>query len=249
MMIKIENLTKSYQSNDEKLVALNNINAVIFERELVGIIGSSGAGKSTLIRQLSLIEKPDAGTIWLDDVDLFKLKGKDLLRMRRQLGIVFQGYQLLEQKKVYDNIAFPLQLINMPKDNIKQKVDDLIQLVGLQGKANVYPSQLSGGQKQRVAIARALASEPTLLLCDEPTSALDVVTTKSILDLLVKIHQQTNVTILIITHELSVVKSICERVIVMDEGHFVEDGLVEEVFNHPKHPSTKLLLSYLEGTL
>ncbi len=248
-MIRIENLTKSYQSNDEKLVALNNISATIGSRELIGIIGSSGAGKSTLIRQLSLIERPDSGTIWLDDIDLFKLRGKDLLRMRRELGIVFQGYQLLEQKNVFDNIAFPLQIINMPKSKIKEKVNDLIQLVGLQGKSAAYPAQLSGGQKQRVAIARALASSPTLLLCDEPTSALDVVTTKSILDLLVKIHQQTNVTILIITHELSVVKAICERVIVMDDGYFVEDGPVREVFYQPKHEKTKLLMSYLEGTL
>lgn len=245
-MIQIKNLTKSYMSESNRLVALNNINATINAGELVGIIGASGAGKSTLIRQLSLIEKPDAGTIFLDDVDLFTLKGKDLLRMRRQVGIVFQGYQLLLQKTVFDNIAFPLQLINMPKREIKQRVEELIQLVGLQGKANAYPAQLSGGQKQRVAIARALAPSPTLLLCDEPTSALDVVTTRSILDLLVKIHQQTKVTILIITHELTVVKSICQRVIVMDDGHFVEDDTVENVFNNPSHPSTIKLLSFQE---
>lgn len=243
-MIQIKNLTKSYRGESEKLVALNNISATIDEGELVGIIGASGAGKSTLIRQLSLIEKPDQGTIYLNDVDLFTLKGKDLLRMRRQVGIVFQGYQLLLQKNIFDNIAFPLQLIDMPKAQIKERVEELIQLVGLQGKASAYPAQLSGGQKQRVAIARALASSPTLLLCDEPTSALDVVTTQSLLDLLVKIHKQTKVTIVIITHELSVVESICERVIVMDEGHFVEDDQVSKVFANPSHPSTKRLLSY-----
>jgi D-methionine transport system ATP-binding protein len=248
-MIQIKNLTKSYTSESEKLVALNNINATIDEGELVGIIGASGAGKSTLIRQLSLIEQPDEGTIYLNDVDLFTLKGKDLLRMRRQVGIVFQGYQLLLQKTIFDNIAFPLQLIDLPKAQIKERVEDLIQLVGLQGKANAYPAQLSGGQKQRVAIARALASSPSLLLCDEPTSALDVVTTRALLDLLVKIHQQTKVTIVIITHELFVVKSICQRVIVMDEGYFVEDDSVKKVFAHPSHPSTIKLLSYQQEAL
>src|SRR5690554_4445016 len=147
-MIEIKNVTKSYGKTTEKLVALNNVSATIYDRELVGIIGFSGAGKSTLIRQLSLIEKADNGSIFLEDVDLFKIKGKDLLTMRRQLGIVFQGYQLLQQKNVFDNIAFPLQLIHVPKEVIQQKVKDLIQLVGLQDKANVYPSQLSGGQKQ-----------------------------------------------------------------------------------------------------
>ena len=248
-MIRIESLTKSFKNDNSRLVALNNVSATIGKGELVGIIGSSGAGKSTLIRQLSLIEKPDSGTIWLDDVDLFKLKGRDLLRMRRQLGIVFQGYHLLEQKNVYDNIAFPLQLVKMDKAEIKMRVEELISLVGLNGKAQAYPVQLSGGQKQRVAIARALASSPTLLLCDEPTSALDVITTKSILDLLVEIHRKTQVTIVIITHELSVVRAVCQRVIVMNEGYFVEDGCVKQVFASPKHEMTKLLLSYQEGQL
>ena len=248
-MIRIENLTKSFKNENSRLVALNNVSATIGKGELLGIIGSSGAGKSTLIRQLSLIEQPDSGTIWLDDVDLFKLKGRDLLRMRRQLGIVFQGYHLLEQKNVYDNIAFPLQLVKMDKAEIKKRVEELISLVGLNGKAQAYPIQLSGGQKQRVAIARALASSPTLLLCDEPTSALDVVTTKSILDLLVEIHRKTQVTIVIITHELSVVKAVCQRVIVMNEGSFVEDGSVKQVFASPKHEMTKLLLSYQEGQI
>ena len=246
-MIRIENLTKTYKSTDEKLVALNQINATFKTGELVGIIGSSGAGKSTLIRQLSLIEQPDNGSIWLDDVNLLTLKGKDLLRMRRQLGIVFQGYQLLAQKNVFDNIAFPLQLINTNQKQIHKRVTELIQLVGLEGKATSYPAQLSGGQKQRVAIARALATSPKILLCDEPTSALDVVTTKSILDLLVTIHKQTDVTILIITHELSIVKAICNRVFVMDQGEFVESGYTQDVFKHPKHPSTQLLTSIFEG--
>ncbi len=248
-MIRIENLTKSFKNENSRLVALNNVSANIGNGELLGIIGSSGAGKSTLIRHLSLIEQPDSGTIWLDEIDLFKLKGRDLLRMRRQLGIVFQGYHLLEQKNVYENIAFPLQLVKMSKTEIKKRVDELISLVGLNGKAQAYPVQLSGGQKQRVAIARALASSPSLLLCDEPTSALDVVTTKSILDLLVEIHRKTQVTIVIITHELSVVKAVCQRVIVMDEGSFVEDGSVKQVFTSPKHEMTKLLLGYQEGQL
>ncbi|MDO9593320.1 MAG: ATP-binding cassette domain-containing protein, partial [Erysipelotrichaceae bacterium] len=219
-MIRIENLTKSFKNENSRLVALNDVSATISNGEFLGIIGSSGAGKSTLIRHLSLIERPDKGTIWLDDVDLFKLKGRDLLRMRRQLGIVFQGYHLLEQKNVFENIAFPLQLVNMDKAAIKSRVEELISLVGLNGKAQAFPIQLSGGQKQRVAIARALATSPSLLLCDEPTSALDVITTKSILDLLVEIHRKTNVTIVIISHELSVVKAVCKRVIVMNEGSF-----------------------------
>jgi D-methionine transport system ATP-binding protein len=248
-MIRIENLTKSFKNENSRLVALNDVSATISNGEFLGIIGSSGAGKSTLIRHLSLIERPDKGTIWLDDVDLFKLKGRDLLRMRRQLGIVFQGYHLLEQKNVFENIAFPLQLVNMDKAAIKSRVEELISLVGLNGKAQAFPIQLSGGQKQRVAIARALATSPSLLLCDEPTSALDVITTKSILDLLVEIHRKTNVTIVIITHELSVVKAVCKRVIVMNEGSFVEDGSVREVFASPKHDMTKLLMSYQEGLL
>lgn len=243
-MIEIRNVTKSYGNNGSTLIALNNVSASIEDGEFVGIIGFSGAGKSTLIRQLSLIERPDKGSIYLDDVDLFQLKGKDLLTMRRQLGIVFQGYQLLQQKNVFDNIAFPLQLTHTPKDVIEKKVHELLQLVGLQDKVNVYPSQLSGGQKQRVAIARALASEPKILMCDEPTSSLDGVTTKSILDLLKEIHEKTKVTIIIITHELSVIKSVCDRVIVMDEGHFVEQGEVESVFNQPSHPTTINLLAH-----
>lgn len=248
-MIKIDQLTKSFVFKDDRLVAINNVSATIQDGEFLGIIGSSGAGKSTLLRCLSLIEKPDQGTIWLDDVDLFKLKGKDLIRMRRQLGIVFQGYHLLEQRTVFDNIAFPLRLTHMKEEEITQRVDSLIQLVGLSGKSSSYPSQLSGGQKQRVAIARALTSEPTLLLCDEPTSALDVVTTKAILDLLKEIHRKTNVTVIIITHELSVVKSACDRMIVMNEGQFVEDGKVIDIFASPSHPMTKLLLSYQGGAL
>lgn len=248
-MIKIENLTKTYKNDRGRLVALDNVSASIEQGEFLGIIGSSGAGKSTLIRHLSLIEKPDNGTIWLDDVDLFKLKGRDLLRMRRQLGIVFQGYHLLEQKNVFENIAFPLQLVNTDKAKMKERVEELIALVGLNGKANAFPAQLSGGQKQRVAIARALACSPSLLLCDEPTSALDVVTTKSILDLLVEIHRKTNVTIVIITHEISVVKAVCQRVIVMNEGTFVEDGAVKQIFTSPQHDMTKLLLSYQEGNI
>jgi D-methionine transport system ATP-binding protein len=244
IMIEIRNVTKSYGNNGNRLIALNNVSATIDDGEFVGIIGFSGAGKSTLIRQLSLIEQPDEGTIYLDDVDLFQLRGKELLAMRRQLGIVFQGYQLLQQKNVFDNIAFPLELTHTPKDVIEKKVLDLLQLVGSQDKAQAYPSQLSGGQKQRVAIARALASSPKILLCDEPTSSLDGVTTKSILDLLKEIHRKTQLTIIIITHELSVIRSVCDRVIVMDEGHFVEQGDVDVVFNTPSHPTTIDLLAH-----
>jgi D-methionine transport system ATP-binding protein len=228
-------------------VAVSSVSATIQKGEKVGIIGLSGAGKSTLLRLLSMQDRPDSGSLFIDDVDLLTLKGKDLLRMRKRLGFVFQGVHLLLQKKVKDNVAFPLLLDrSIPKD-INSKVDHVLNLVGLSDKANAYPNTLSGGQKQRVGIARALITQPEVLLCDEPTSALDPLTTQSILSCLEDVHAKTQVTLVIITHDMHVVQKLCDRVIVMHEGTFIEDGLVSEVFSNPQHPHTRLILSAHEG--
>ena len=241
-MIEIRHVTKSFAIKSETLTALDDVSLSIQDGDLVGVIGMSGAGKTTLLRCLSLLEKPDSGEILIDGENLLAAKDKKLTEYRKKIGVVFQGYHLLEQATVSQNIAFPLELNHEKKEVVGKRVQELIQLVDLRGKEHVYPSQLSGGQKQRVAIARALASSPKLLLCDEPTSALDALTTRSILQLLSDIHLKTGVTILIITHELLVVKSICQRVVVINEGKFVEEGLVKEVFVHPKHDNTRLLL-------
>jgi len=241
-LIEIRHVTKSFAIKSETLTALDDVSLSIQDGDLVGVIGMSGAGKTTLLRCLSLLEKPDSGEILIDGENLLAAKDKKLTEYRKKIGVVFQGYHLLEQATVSQNIAFPLELNHEKKEVVDKRVQELIQLVDLRGKEHVYPSQLSGGQKQRVAIARALASSPKLLLCDEPTSALDALTTRSILQLLSDIHLKTGVTILIITHELLVVKSICQRVVVINEGKFVEEGLVKEVFAHPKHDNTRLLL-------
>ncbi|MBS3971723.1 MAG: ATP-binding cassette domain-containing protein [Erysipelotrichia bacterium] len=246
-MFKLESLSKSFTQDKSTLVAVSSVSATIQKGEKVGIIGLSGAGKSTLLRLLSMQDRPDSGSLFIDDVDLLTLKGKDLLRMRKRLGFVFQGVHLLLQKKVKDNVAFPLLLDrSIPKD-ISSKVDHVLNLVGLSDKANAYPNTLSGGQKQRVGIARALITQPEVLLCDEPTSALDPLTTQSILSCLEDVHAKTQVTLVIITHDMHVVQKLCDRVIVMHEGTFIEDGLVSEVFSNPQHPHTRLILSAHEG--
>lgn len=241
-MIEIRNVTKSFQNQDETLVALDDISIDINEGDLVGIIGMSGAGKTTLLRCLSLLEKPDRGSISIGGINLLEANGSKLNSYRKKIGVVFQGYHLLEQRTVFENIAFPLVIVHEKPEIIRHRVEELIRLVHLEGKEKAYPSQLSGGQKQRVAIARALANSPQLLLCDEPTSALDSLTTRSILELLTEIHRKTGVTILIITHELLVVRSICNRVVVINEGKFVETGFVKDVLANPQHENTRLLL-------
>ncbi len=241
-MIQIKGLSKSFKTLNGTLLALDDVNLTLQTGELVGIIGMSGAGKTTLLRCLSLLEQPDAGEISIDHLNLLDARDDRMREYRQKIGVVFQGNQLLKQRNVYDNIVFPLTLRNNKKEDYDERIKRLIELVGLTGKEYSFPSQLSGGQKQRVAIARALASEPDLLLLDEPTSALDAITTRALLDLLKEIHQKTNATILIITHELSVVESVCEKVIVIDEGRFIEEGTVMDVFNHPKHTKTRLLL-------
>jgi len=246
-MFKLEHLSKTFTQDKATLVAVSNVSATINKGEKVGIIGLSGAGKSTLLRLLSMQDRPNQGSIYIDDVDLLTLKGKDLHRMRKRLGFVFQGVHLLLQRRVKDNVALPLTLDHYTSNEIDAKVAHVLNLVGLSEKHNAYPNTLSGGQKQRVGIARALVTQPEVLLCDEPTSALDPLTTQSIIQCLKDVHEHTQVTLIVITHDMHVVEKLCDRVIVMHEGTFIEDGPVSEVFHNPNHPHTRLILSASEG--
>ncbi|MEG1932814.1 MAG: ATP-binding cassette domain-containing protein [Pygmaiobacter sp.] len=242
-MIQIEQLTKIFNGGSAgEVVALRDVTFNIANGDIFGIIGMSGAGKSTLLRCLSLLEKPTSGRILQDGVDIASLKGKALIEAHRKTGVVFQGYNLLLQKSVSDNVAFPLKLAGKKKAEIAARVAELLELVGLSDKAAAYPSQLSGGQKQRVAIARALASNPEVLLCDEPTSALDSLTTKQMLALLRDINAKLGITIVIITHAISVVRTICNKVAVIDASQFAEGGDTSTIFDHPKSNITRLLL-------
>ncbi len=240
-MIRIENLTKIFKSSSE-VHALKGVSAHVEKGDIFGVIGMSGAGKSTLLRCIAQLEKPTAGAIYIEGKNITELSGKENIELRKRVGVIFQGYHLLMQRTVRDNVAFPLELSGWKKNDIKEKVDELLKLVGLEEKADSYPSQLSGGQMQRVAIARALANNPSILLCDEPTSALDSLTTKAILKLLKDINEKLGVTVFVITHEIGVVKSICHHVAVINEGELVEQGATEEVLSNPKHNATKLLL-------
>ena len=241
-MIEIKNLSKTFAVKTGDVVALTGVSATIADGDIFGIIGMSGAGKSTLLRCLCLLEQPTAGQILLDGQDLAHLSGAELRTARRKMGVVFQGYNLLMQKTVAENVAFPLKLAKYDKDQVAARVKELLELVGLADRAQSYPSQLSGGQKQRVALARALASRPEVLLCDEPTSALDPLTTKSVLELLQDINKKLGVTIIIITHELSVVRNICNRMVVIDSGGVVEQGDTKEIFENPRSSIARLLL-------
>ena len=245
-MIEIKNLGKVFTEKSGKVVALRNASATINDGDIFGVIGMSGAGKSTLLRCLCLLEKPSEGQILLNGRDLAALSGADLRMARRQMGVVFQGYNLLMQKTVAENVAFPLKLDKYDKAAVDARVKELLELVGLADRAGSYPSQLSGGQKQRVALARALASKPQVLLCDEPTSALDPLTTKSVLELLKDINQKLGVTIIIITHEIGVVNAICNKVAIINQGAFVEQGTVESVMARPSSPITRMLLGMKE---
>ncbi|NWL88761.1 MULTISPECIES: methionine ABC transporter ATP-binding protein [unclassified Paenibacillus] len=238
-MIELKQLTKTYGDKKKKTTALSGLNLSVGKGEIFGVIGHSGAGKSTLIRCINLLERPTEGEIWVGGVELTKLNKRDLQEKRRKIGMIFQHFNLLSSATVFDNIAFPLTLIHTPKQEIEKKVSELLELVGLQEHRNKYPSQLSGGQKQRVGIARALASDPDVLLCDEATSALDPQTTDSILKLLLDINKKFGLTIMLITHEMHVIQSICDRVAVIHAGGIVEEGPVAEVFLKPKHSVTK----------
>lgn len=241
-MIEIKNLSKFFSTENGDFTALNDINLTIEDGDIFGIIGMSGAGKSTLIRCINLLEKPSEGRIIIDGQDITALEGKDLFAIRRKIGMVFQKFNLLMQRNIRDNVAFPLEVAGVDKKQRRQRVDELLDIVGLSVKANSYPVQLSGGQQQRVSIARALANQPSLLLCDEPTSALDSLTTNSILKLLKDINQRLGVTIIIITHEISVVEKICGKVAIIDESRIIERGYVKDVILNPQQEITKRLL-------
>jgi len=247
-MIQINHLTKVFHGANNNITALDHINLHVHKGDIFGVIGMSGAGKSTLLRCIALLEPPTSGNIFIDNKDAATLKGKELLELRKEIGVIFQGYNLLMQRTVSQNIAFPLELQHGEKNAINDRVEFLAKLVGLEDKINAYPAQLSGGQKQRVAIARALATNPKILLCDEPTSALDSLTTKSILKLLKDINEKFHVTILIITHEMGVVKSICNKVAVIDNSTLVEEGLTKEILANPKSSIARLLLG-MEGVM
>ena len=242
-MIKVENLTKSYTEKGMKHTVLNNINFEVKRGEVFGIIGKSGAGKSTIIKCLNLLEKPDSGYVVVDGIDLTTISKSELRKVRQQIGVIFQGFNLLNSKSVFDNVALPLRLTtNLSKHEIKTLVDNLLKLVGLEELTNSYPKNLSGGQKQRVGIARALATEPKVLLCDEATSALDSQTTNSILELLLDINEKLGLTIVLITHEIEVVRKICDRVAVIDGGKIIEIGATVNVVLHPREALTRKLI-------
>jgi D-methionine transport system ATP-binding protein len=233
-MITFKNVTKVYQGKSQDVKALDDVNLHIEEGEIHGVIGFSGAGKSSLIRCANLLERPTSGKVTVNNQDLLSLSPKELREVKRDIGMIFQHFNLLNSKTVFTNIAMPLLLTNTPKDKVEKRVNELLKFVGLSDKAGNYPDQLSGGQKQRVGIARSLATQPSVLLCDEATSALDPETTKSILKLLKKINHEYNITILIITHEMGVIREICDKVTVLDDGKVVESGSVFDVFSEPK---------------
>lgn len=242
-MVKIENLSKTFTTKDGKQIqALEDINLVIAEGEIFGIIGRSGAGKSTLVRCINMLERPTTGRVIIDGRDLTAYSDRQLRRARQQIGMIFQHFNLFSARNVAGNVAFPLEIAGQPRRVIQEKVKRSLALVGLSDKAGHYPAELSGGQKQRVGIARALASEPRLLLCDEPTSALDPQTTASILSLLRDINKSLGLTIIIITHEMQVIKEICDRVAVLNQGRIVEAGSVLDIFTAPRHPVTRELI-------
>lgn len=245
-MIRIEHLSKIYQTKTQ-VDALKDISLHVQPGDIYGIIGMSGAGKSTLLRCISFLEQPTSGSIFLDGTDMSSVSPRQLQEIRKEMGVIFQGYNLLMQKTIRKNIAFPLELNKTPKTDIDKRVDELLRIVGLSDKADFYPAQLSGGQRQRVAIARALATNPKVLLCDEPTSALDPLTTRSILELLRDINRNLGVTIIVITHELGVVRNLCQKVAVIDQGSIVEQGLTAQVMDAPQNDITKLLISTAGG--
>ncbi|MDY7579883.1 methionine ABC transporter ATP-binding protein [Herbaspirillum sp. RTI4] len=241
-MIEIQAVTQRFSNNSGTIEAVRNVNLSIRKGEIFGIIGRSGAGKSTLVRTINLLNRPSSGTIVLDGQDLTTLSADQLRQARRQIGMIFQHFNLLSSRTVYGNIALPLELAGLSKDAIAAKVMPLLELVGLTELRDRYPAQISGGQKQRVGIARALANEPKVLLSDEATSALDPETTRSILELLRKINRELGLTIVLITHQMEVIKVICDRVAVMDAGEVIEEGQVLDVFREPKHEVTRALI-------
>lgn len=240
-MIRIEGLKKVYGSGPNAVTALNNINLTIRKGDIHGVIGMSGAGKSTLIRCVNRLDTPTEGRIFIDGRDILSMNGKELRATRKRVSMIFQQFNLLMQKTVARNVRYPLEIAGVPRAKANARVKELLELVSLSHKADAYPAQLSGGQKQRVAIARALASNPEVLLCDEATSALDPMTTQSILALLKDINERMGITIVVITHEMAVIRQICNRVTIIDGGNIVEEGTVDDVFTHTRSAAGKRL--------
>ena len=245
-IIKVENLTKTFTAKSGNVEAVRNVNFEVEKGDIFGIIGLSGAGKSTLVRCLNLLEKPTGGKVIVNGKDLTKLSEKELRKERQNIGMIFQHFNLLMQRNVLGNVCFPMEIAGIKKNEAKKRAYELLKIVGLEDKAAAYPAQLSGGQQQRVAIARVLANNPDILLCDEATSALDPQTTKSILELLKKINREEGITIVIITHSMSVVKEICNNVAVLENGVAVEIEKTEELFKNPKTDIAKKLV-YIGG--
>ena len=241
-IIELKGITKVFGTGDGAVTALKDVDLTIDEGEIFGVIGLSGAGKSTLVRCINLLEKPTAGTVIVDGKELTKLSEKELRAERRHIGMIFQSFNLLQQRSVLDNVCFPLQLAGVPKKEARAKAEKLLDRVGLSEKKDAYPAQLSGGQCQRVAIARALSTDPKVLLCDEATSALDPTTTLSILDLLKELNRELHVTVVVITHEMKVVEAICHRVAILADNHVEELGVVEEIFHRPKSMAARQLI-------
>jgi len=241
-MIEIKNLSKTFKTADSSLDALKNVSLTINDGDIYGIIGMSGAGKSTLVRCINMLERPTEGQILIDGVDMGSLSSKQLRDARRNISMIFQGFNLLMQRNCLKNICFPLELEGMKKEDAKKRALELLEIVGLPDKAKAYPAQLSGGQQQRIAIARALATNPKVLLCDEATSALDPNTTHSILNLIRDINKKLGITVIIITHQMSVVEETCNRVAILDNGTVVEQGEVSTVFAHPQSAAAKRLV-------
>lgn len=243
-MIELQDISVSFTSKNHEVHAVRSATLRIARGEIFGIVGASGAGKSTLLRTINLLERPTQGRVVLDGQDITGLKGAALRRERGKIGMIFQHFNLMHTCTVFENVAFTLEVAGRSREEIKQRVPELLKLVGLADKAKAYPAQLSGGQKQRVGIARAIANDPQVLLCDEPTSALDLETSAAILELLEQINQQLGITIVLISHEMSVIKRICTRMAVMNQGQVIEQGDVHDIFARPQHGFTRQLVAH-----
>ena len=248
-MIEIQHLSKTFAGADGSVEALRDINLKINDGDIFGIIGMSGAGKSTLVRCINMLERPSSGTVLINGRDIGALSAEELRKVRRRTTMIFQSFNLLMQRTCLANICFPLELAGMKKAEAKKRAGELLELVGLSDKANAYPAQLSGGQQQRIAIARALATDPEVLLCDDATSALDPKTTRSILELIKQINERLGITVIIITHQMSVIEDICTRVAILENGSVVEEGEVSKVFSNPASDAGKNIVSPEERAL
>lgn len=248
-MIEFQNVTKTFTLGKRKVEAVKDVSLQIDQGDIFGIIGFSGAGKSTLLRLVNMLERPTNGSVHIQGTDVGKLSAKQLRKQRRNIGMIFQNFNLFLSRTVAGNIAYPLKLAGTPKNEVNKRVTELLQFVGLSDKAKDYPDQLSGGQKQRVGIARALATSPDILICDEATSALDPNTTADILKLLKKVNRDLGITILLITHEMGVIQTICDKVAVMEDGEVIENGNVFDTFTNPQHETTKRFIRSVQQEL